>query len=181
MAFLLLLQSLTAQERAVFILKETFDLGHSEIAGMLDIETTYSRQLLRRAKLKISDAEQPTVPDADVQQIVERFYTAMLEGDLAQMNELVAEDVVFYSDGGGQASAALIPLEGRDRVITVLTHLMNNQIEPLEASWRRLNGKPALVLRTGTGIHSTHTVTIRDGRIHRMYAMRNPDKLHYIQ
>ncbi|MBT7370406.1 MAG: hypothetical protein HN816_07150 [Gammaproteobacteria bacterium] len=93
----------------------------------------------------------------------------------------MTDDIVAYSDGGGRASAALIPLEGKDRVSTVLLHLLSRQLEPLKAEWRRLNGNISLVLREGNSVHSTHAVSVRDGKIHRIYTMRDPDKLHYVE
>lgn len=181
MAFLLLLQNLPPLERAVFILKECFDLGHDEISAMLDIRTAYSRQLLRRARTKLEKANSEPSEESDVKTIVESFYKAAQTGNLTQLQELMTDDIVVYSDGGGRVSAAIIPLEGKERVTTVLLHLMKKQDEPIEASWQSINGATTLVFKTSNGIHSTHSVDIKDGKVHRIYTMRNPEKLGYIQ
>ena len=181
MAFLLLLQKLPPMERAVFILKESFDLGHVEIAAMLNVRPAHSRQLLRRARQKVNSDKLDLQMDEDIKPLMESFLEAATTGNLSELQNLMTDDIVAYSDGGGRASAALIPLEGKDRVSTVLLHLLSRQLEPLKAEWRRLNGNISLVLREGNSVHSTHAVSVRDGKIHRIYTMRNPDKLHYVE
>jgi RNA polymerase sigma-70 factor (ECF subfamily) len=181
MAFLLLLEKLPPLERAVFILREAFDLGHEQIASMLDVKTAYSRQLFRRAKKRLEPASEEIQSEPAVhQRLVQEFITAAGSGNLAGLHALMTEDIVAYSDGGGRASAAIIPLVGKERVATVLLHLLNNQTGPLEMEWRRINGEPGIIFWSGEEIHSVHCLAIKEGKMHRIYTMRNPDKLRHL-
>lgn len=180
MAFMLLLENLAPLERAVFILREPFDLPHDQIADMLDIKAAYSRQLFRRAKNKI-DVDRPVPePPNDPTPLMEKFIAAAMSGNLEELHELMTDDIVAYSDGGGRAVAAIIPLVGKERVSTVLLHLLKKETEPLQYDWRGINGEPALVFSNSAGIHSVHSVSVKDGKLHRIYTMRNPDKLRHV-
>lgn len=180
MAFMMMLQSLQPQERAVFILREAFDLSHDEISSMLDIRAAHSRQLLRRARQKIEpDGAQPLQAD-EAEDLMGRFLEAAQSGDMTQLTAMMHEDIVAYSDGGGRVSAAIIPLEGQNRVATVLTHLIQHKMQHLNASFHRVNGDMSLVLRDGDSIDSTHSITLKNGLIYRIYTMRNPEKLQFV-
>lgn len=180
MAFLVVLQALGPMERAVFILKEAFDTDHSEIAETLDITVAHSRQLLRRARIKIAGAEVIDAPQQQTQALFEQFLTAAATGDMDALHELMTDDIVAYSDGGGRASAALIPLHGKTRVATVLLHLMKNQPVPLTPSFVKANGGLCLVLKAGDEIHSSHSIRIKGNKVAGIYSTRNPEKLRYL-
>ncbi len=182
MGFLLLLENLPPLERAVFILREAFDLSHEQIASMLDLSAANSRQLLRRAKQHLDSADHETsaLEHSELEPILSRFIEAATTGNLDALHDLMTDDIVAYSDGGGKVSAAIIPLEGKERVGTVLTHLLSNLDPGITTEWTAINGEPALVMREGEHIHSTHNVELKNGKIHRIYTMRNPDKLKYL-
>jgi RNA polymerase sigma factor (sigma-70 family) len=177
LGFIRLLQQLPPVERAVFILKEAFDLSHEEIATTLDIRVAHSRQLLRRAKQKMSADESRPVNKEQAITLFEQFQRAAESGDLEGLQALMAEDIIAYSDGGGKASAAIIPLVGQERVCTVMMHLLSRLPDTVSTSVEIINGEPAVLMRDGDTLHSCHSMTIKDGKIYRIYTLRNPDKM----
>lgn len=181
-ALLFLLEKLTPLERAVFILKECFDFAHAEIAVMLDIKTAHSRQLLRRARDELGDIPDSTwqIPNDETRALMLRFADALAEQDVAALKELLTDDVVAYSDGGGRVRAALIPLAGFDKVTTVFLHLARRGKIARHGRWRLVNGAWGLVTRDDNGVYSVTTAEIRDSRIARIYTIRNPVKLAYV-
>jgi RNA polymerase sigma-70 factor (ECF subfamily) len=181
-AFLFLLEKLTPLERAVFILKESLDFAHKEIAAMLGIETAHSRQLLRRARDRLGEIPDSTcqLADDESKAVMQRFTEALASRDLESLRQLLTDDIIAYSDGGGRVAAALIPLVGFDKVTTVLLHLVKRGAIPEESRWHIINGAWGRVMYEDGGVHSVTTVEIRDGKICRIYTMRNPDKLGYV-
>ena len=178
MAFMVLLEKLNPLERAVFILREAFDTEHQRIAEILAIKAAHSRQLYRRATNKVAMEKRHI--HGDHVGLIQEFLEAAQTGNLDRLNRLMTDDIVAYSDGGGRASAAIIPLVGRDRVLTVLLHLLRNQDEPLTYHFEEINSEPGLIIRAKQGIHSTHCIALDAGKIHRMYTIRNPNKLTYV-
>jgi len=177
-AFLFLLEKLNPHERAVFILKEAFGIDHEAVAGMLDIQVTHSRQLLRRARTKMADWEGAVQPAKEnARAVIESFVAAAESGDVTALAATLSDDVISYSDGGGRASAALIPLYGISKVTTVLLHLISRQSGPLRLEWMGINGDWGFVAYEGDQIHSVTTAVVVDGKIERLFVMRNPDKL----
>lgn len=178
-AFLHLLETLNPLERAVFILRESFDLPHDSVASMLDIEPAYSRQLLRRAKAKLGDFRNAAAqePGEEVRRLLATFAEATASGDLDKLREVLADDVVSLSDGGGRVTAALIPLYGFDRVTRVLIHVTRKNLGNVAREWRHINGNWGLVSRGDDGVHSVTTVAIENGRITTLFVVRNPAKL----
>jgi RNA polymerase sigma-70 factor (ECF subfamily) len=194
LAFLLLLETLSPEERAVFLLKEVFDYEHADIAETLGTTVANSRQLLHRAKEKVRSAA-ASVPDdaASVRtsatyasrEIAERFAAAFHAGDAAGFAGLLAEDVTFVSDGGGKVSAARRPLAGRDTIVYLLVGFYRGaralglaeraSVTPLE-----VNGEPAVAVRVEGRLDSIYVLSPRDRSIARISVIRNPDKLAYI-
>ena len=175
---LLILESLSPLERAVFTLYEAFDYSHAEIAALLDITLAHSRQLLHRARRTMGGKALDSNPGGEeVEPLVEAFYLAASQGDMQSLTRLLCDDVIAYSDGGGKASAALIPLQGKDRVITVFGHLIRRSAPNTSFRWQAVNGQRGLVIEENGVTQSVATFDLLDGRIHRMYVMRNPDKL----
>lgn len=181
-AFLFLLEKLSPLERAVYILKECFDFAHDEIAAMLDIKTAHSRQLLRRARHQLGVIPESTwqVPDEETKAAMQRFAQALAAHDLDALRELLADDIVAYSDGGGRVRAAIIPLVGFDKVTTVFLHLIERGKVGADLRWCLVNGAWGSISRDEDGIYTITTMEVRDGRIARIFAIRNPDKLAYV-
>jgi RNA polymerase sigma-70 factor (ECF subfamily) len=193
LAFLVLLESLTAQERAVFVLREAFDYDYDEIADMLDLSPANCRQLFHRAKARLRE-HRPRfhASRARHRQLVESFAQAMNSGDASQLHTLLAQDVVFTADGGGKAPSATRPVLGRDavsRLVLGIWDLARRHNESAaagapqyQATIERLNGLSAVIAWRGTNIESVFTfVETREDGITAIDVVRNPDKLAYLK
>ncbi len=177
MGFLVMLEKLNPLERAVFILRESFDRSHREIACALSINESHSRQLLRRARRQIVVAKEPDALEENIVSLVEAFIEAARSGDVESFQEILCEDIVAFTDGGGKVSAAVIPLEGRDLVSRVFFHLFRKSGPETAWYWTRVNGQPGLLIREGSSISSVFSFELKERKLHRIYVMRNPHKL----
>jgi RNA polymerase sigma-70 factor, ECF subfamily len=184
LAFLLLLEKLSPEERAVFLLKDVFEYEHSEIAEMLDMSTENSRQLLHRAKARIADGRpQISGTSESRRRIAERFARAFTSGDDRRLTTLLSSDIGLWSDGGGKASAARRPLIGREQVLHFLLGLQRTAgaagLKP-DLSLEDVNAEPALIVRIDQRIRSIFVLSIDNDLIVGIRVMRNPDKLERI-
>jgi len=186
LAFLVLLEKLSPEERAVFLLKEIFDYDHSEIAEMLGTTADNSRQLLHRARGHLAERRPRLTGTADSRRAVaERFARAFSSGDGSELTALLAQDVGMWSDGGGKAAAARRPLIGRDQVLNFLIGLHRTAqsagiIRDVSLQIDEVNSEPALILRVGKRLESIFVFTIEDDAIAAIRVVRNPDKLAHI-
>jgi RNA polymerase sigma-70 factor (ECF subfamily) len=184
LAFLVLLEQLSPEERAAFVLKEVFEYDHAEIAEMLGITAENSRQLLHRAKGRLS-AGRPTLTgtSASRRAVAERFTRAFAAGDGAGLTALLTSEVGMWSDGGGKASAARRPIVGRDQVVNFLVGLHRTAyamgvVPEISLQIEDVNAEPALVVRVGGRLESIFVFSIDDGgAIAGIRVVRNPDKL----
>jgi RNA polymerase sigma-70 factor (ECF subfamily) len=181
MAMLLVLETLTPTERAVFVLREVFDLAYDEIAEAVDKSPAAVRQIAHRARAHVA-ARRPrgAVSPAESRDALEAFQRAVETGDLQRLLDILAPDVVFLGDGGGVKQAALRPIVGADRVARVLAaglgRLAAASLQPAQ-----VNGYPALILRFNDEIDTVMAVRIDDGLVTGLYAVRNPEKLSRMQ
>lgn len=174
-AMLLVLETLGETERAVFVLREVFDVPYEEIAAAVDRTPTTVRQIARRARAHVA-ARRPRVEVTPQErtEVVARFQRAIAEGDLQQLLDVISPDVVLVSDGGGKVSAARRPIVGRDKVLRFLAGVMPDDVV-VEATW--INGELGLVTRQGGAITAIATAVVQDGVVTTMHIVRNPDKL----
>jgi RNA polymerase sigma-70 factor, ECF subfamily len=187
LAFMVLLETLSPEERAVFLLREVFDHEYDAIAAMLDTTPANCRQLFHRAKTRIAE-RRPRFRDAVAEKrpLVGRFVNALRNGDNDELTSVLAEDVGFWSDGGGKVLAARRPVFGRDSVVQVLVGIRRTAPAigiPLDAvtiDVVEVNHEPALVLRVAGRIDSVYTLTIEDDAIAAIRIVRNPDKLRFL-
>jgi len=181
MAFLVLLERLSPIERAVFLLREVFDFEYSEIARIVDKGEANTRQLLARAKKRISESRPRFEADqARADRLVDRFTQASLGGDMDGLLAILAEDVTLWADGGGKArGAALKPVHGASAVARFVLGIMR-RIVPPDAIVRPtvINGQSGFIVYADGRPLATQIFDIRDERIHTIYAIANPDKLH---
>jgi RNA polymerase sigma-70 factor (ECF subfamily) len=178
MAMLLVLETLTPVERAVFVLREVFGLEYEEIAGAVGKNPAAVRQVAHRARAHVA-ARRPreVVSPAETRDAFEAFRRAIETGDLQSLLDILAPDVVFLGDGGGIAQAALAPIAGAGPVAQVLSRI-NTAVTPQPA---QVNGYPALILRINGEIDTVLAVRIEDGLITGLYAVRNPGKLSRVE
>jgi RNA polymerase sigma-70 factor (ECF subfamily) len=178
MAMLLVLETLTPTERAVFVLREVFDLAYDEIAEAVGKSPAAVRQIARRARAHVA-ARRPrgVVSPAQAQDALEAFRRAVETGDLQSLLDTLAPDVVFLSDGGGVKQAALAPVAGADPVARILGRIgAAASLQPAQ-----VNGYPALIIRLNGEIDTVIAVRIDGGLITGLYAVRNPEKLSHME
>ncbi|WP_246079768.1 RNA polymerase sigma factor SigJ [Nonomuraea mesophila] len=177
---LILLERLTPVERAVFVLREAFGYGHAEVAGILGITEAHSRQLHRRARAHVGEPRKRFESDREHhRRIVRGFLRATLGGDVAELERLLADDVVAWADGGGTATAARRPVLGRAKVLRYLRGLADRR-EAARIAWDivEVNGEPAVVVRDAGGdLWAIFTVEIADGRVSAIRTILSPAKL----
>ncbi len=176
-AMLTVLETLGPVERAVFVLREVFDTPYEEIAEAVDKSATAVRQIAHRAREHVV-ARRPrmSVSRAEQAAAVEQFRAALTTGDLQGLLDVLAPDVVWVADGGGVVPAAIRPLSGPKTVARQLARFAD--FAPgatVEATW--LNGAPALRIDPGGELDTAVSLTVENGRISRIYAIRNPHKL----
>jgi RNA polymerase sigma-70 factor (ECF subfamily) len=186
LAFLVLLETMSPEERAVFLLKEVFEYEHAEIAGMLDTTADNSRQLLHRAKERLK-ARRPRLSGTaeSRRDVAARFARAFSSGDGSELASLLAADVGMWSDGGGKASASRRPLAGRDEVLNLLLGLHRTAasaglLKDILLTIEEVNAEPALILRVGGRIESVFVFSVNGALIEGIRVVRNPDKLAHI-
>ncbi|MBK6516740.1 MAG: RNA polymerase sigma factor SigJ [Polyangiaceae bacterium] len=178
MALLVVLESLSPLERAVFLLREVFDYEFDEIAACLERSEAACRQLFHRARGHVAERRarfEPFPSDAD--RLLSTFLGAVASGEVKEVEALLAEGCVVTSDGGGRARAALKAVFGAERAARLLTGLAKKAASPYAVELTRLNGAPAVVLRGAGRVHSVLLFALEHGQIARLYFVLNPDKL----
>jgi RNA polymerase sigma-70 factor, ECF subfamily len=180
LAFLVLLEQLTPAERAVFLLREVFEYPYSEIAEILEKSEAACRQLFSRAHaFLIANKPRYQSTPSEHRNLLDRFIKAVEEGELSELEQLLARDVTFWADGGGKAKgAALHPVHGRSAVAKFLLALRQFAPESYRYGVQAVNGLPSLVLRTNQGIAFT-VISIEgsEGEIREIRGVADPDKL----
>ncbi|MGD9531425.1 MAG: RNA polymerase sigma-70 factor [Pseudonocardia sp.] len=176
-AMLTVLETLGPTERAVFVLREVFDLPYGEIAEAVGKPAATVRQIARRSREHVA-ARRPRmqVSRAEQQAVVERFRVALRTGRVQELMDVLAPDVVLIADGGGIAAAARVPVHGADLVAKLLSGLSRYPAE-MGTAPVVLNGAPALRIEADGELVAAVSLVVEDGRITRIYAMRNPHKL----
>jgi RNA polymerase sigma-70 factor (ECF subfamily) len=174
-AMLTVLETLGPSERAVFVLHEVFETPYDEIAEVVGKSPTAVRQIAHRAREHVA-ARRPRmqVDRAQAEAALEKFMAAVKSGDVQGLVELLDPDVMLVADGGGLVPAARKPLIGAEKVMSFLARVAD--LSELVATTAWLNGMPGARFDVGGGITAV-SLAIEDGRITRIYAMRNPNKL----
>jgi len=187
LAFMVLLETLSPEERAVFLLREVFDHEYGDIAAMLDMTPANCRQLFHRAKTHLADRRPRFHESMEAKRpLVGRFVSALRDGDGDALASVLADDVGFWSDGGGKVLAARRPIFGRDNVVQVLVGIRRTApslgiaLEDVTMAVVEVNREPALVLRVAGQIDSVYALSIEDDSITGIRIVRNPDKLRFI-
>ncbi|WP_427923909.1 RNA polymerase sigma-70 factor [Streptomyces sp. cg40] len=178
LAVLVVLESLSPLERAVFVLREAFGYPYADIAAMLDRGEPAVRQLAGRARKHVDEGRpRYDVDPAQRRDLTERFLAAASEGDLAGLMELLAPDVRLVGDSGGKTKAPLRILETADNVGRFLIAVAGKGIPEISFRFLELNGGPAVLILSGDKPDSVFQVDVSAGRIRSVYIVRNPDKL----
>jgi RNA polymerase sigma-70 factor (ECF subfamily) len=181
-ALLLTLERLSPLERAAFLLHDVFDLSFEQVGETLGREAAACRQLAARARSHVREEKPRFRPSREEEgRVFAAFVAAAGNGDIAALSKVLAQDAVFYSDGGGKVKAALKPIHGPELIARFLVGVLGKYGTP-EMRYRatRVNGMPGLVLYEPQGPFQTFSLEIRDGLIQRLYTVRNPDKLRHL-
>ena len=176
MAMLTVLETLGPAERAVFVLREVFETPYDEIAEAVGKSPAAVRQIAHRAREHVA-ARRPRMPvsTTEQQEAVDRFLAATRDGDLQALLDVLAPDVVLVADGGGLVAAVRRPIEGAERVAAFLVAAARSVDFETKAVW--LNGSPAFRIDIGGELDTAVSLAVENGRIARIYAIRNPHKL----
>ncbi|MBX9394417.1 RNA polymerase sigma-70 factor [Streptomyces sp. TRM72054] len=178
LAVLVVLESLSPLERAVFVLREAFGYPHAEIAAMLDRAEPAVRQLAGRARRHVEERRaRYDVDPAQRRDLTERFLAAAADGDLDGLMALLAPDVRLVGDSGGKAKAPLRVLESADHVGRFLIGAARKGIPDMSHRFLELNGGPAVLVLSGDKPDAVFQLDVLDGRVQAVYVIRNPDKL----
>jgi RNA polymerase sigma-70 factor (ECF subfamily) len=179
-AFLLALERLSPLERAVFLLHDVFETDYADIAQTLQRSEAACRQLASRAREHVRETRPRfAVPQEEAARLALAFMAAARDNDLGQLKNLLAEDAVLISDGGGKRTAALRPLVGREDVLALLKGLAwrNNWLSAPKLRLARINGYLGAILETFTGLVTVAFQPGAEGRIAAIYLVANPEKL----
>jgi RNA polymerase sigma-70 factor (ECF subfamily) len=181
LAFLVLLESLSPTERAVFLLRQVFDYDYAEIAAIVGKSEANCRQMMRRARQHI-EAGKPRydVPLKQQEALVAQFAEACVAGDLEGLINLLAEDIEVWSDGGGKVVAARKVVYGREMVARFLLGIMRLAPDNAESEFAVINGQLGIVARVHGRPVLVMALEMGNGRVQTIRNVLNPDKLQHI-
>jgi RNA polymerase sigma-70 factor, ECF subfamily len=178
-AFLVLLETLSETERAAFLLHEVFDYEYSDISQMIGKSEAACRQLVHRAKDRVSMRPRRFEPSTEIsRQIAGQFLEAAQNGNIDRLMSMLAPDVRLVADGGGKVAAAKKPVEGAEAVARLIDGLMKKFV-PAGATLgvTEANGQTALIISVGDTVISMSVLEIKEGLIQTIYSIANPEKL----
>src|SRR3954453_23769090 len=184
LAFLVLLESLSPEQRAAFLLREVFDEPYDRIADIIGTSEQNARQLATRARRHV-DERRPRFDASreEREQLATRFFAAAEEGDLDGLEELLAHDVVLHGDGGGKAPALARAVHGRTRVARTLMAWLRAgaRVGGLSSRREEVNGQPGALFFDGEGrLISVMILDVAEGQIQGVSSIVNPDKLRHL-
>jgi RNA polymerase sigma-70 factor, ECF subfamily len=184
MAFLVVLENLSPTERAVFLLREVFDYDFAMIGRIVRKSSANCRQILARARQRVTERRPRfDASSLETERMIESFVQATTHGDVPALIALLDEHATFVTDGGGKAGALIRPIAGAEWVARTLVGAYKKRVAergPGEARAATINGLPGLLTYDGEELATAVAFGIANGRIHAIYAVRNPDKLRHI-
>ncbi len=182
-ALLLALERLSPLERAAFLLHDVFDLDYAAVGEAIERSEAACRQLAARARENVrQDRPRYQANDAEARKLADAFAVAATTGDVVALTRLLADDAVYYADGGGKRRAALNPIAGKDRILRFFEGVQAKgtggfSFDRVDAV--TLNGLPGFVVHTPEGTE-TLAVEIANGLVVALYSVRNPDKVRHL-
>jgi RNA polymerase sigma-70 factor (ECF subfamily) len=177
LAVLVLLEKLSPNERAAYVLREAFDYPYRQIADILRLTEANVRQLITRARKHISDGRRAPASAAEQKRLLTAFISAAQEGNLVQLEGLFAPDVASYADGGGILNAARIPVVGRSLVAKYISRIAGPFWAGVNLQLTDANGRAALLMLRGTEVVALATVAGSKRRIEQIMWVMRPSKL----
>ncbi|EON22540.1 sigma-70 region 2 domain-containing protein [Nocardioides sp. CF8] len=177
-AMLLVLETLTPTQRAVFLLHDVFDVGYEELAEAVGKTEAAVRQIAHRARAHVAERRpRGATSRADTRAALEAFRTALETGDLQRLVDILAPDVVMLGDGGGIKQALPRPILGADKVGRLLSAGLPTVVGVMTGELVQVNGWPALLVRLDGEVDSVMTMLVEEGLVCGIYTVRNPEKL----
>lgn len=184
LAFLVVLESLSPEQRAVFLLREVFDYPYDEIAEIVGKSEVASRQLATRARREVEQGRPRFEASREEhEELAQRFFAATREGNLDELEALLAADVELHGDGGGKAPALARPIYGRERAARTLANWwrVGSRVDGISLRPVEVNGQPgATVLAPDGRLISVMALDIAEGQIQGIRSIVNPDKLRHV-
>lgn len=181
-AFLVLLELLNPVERAVFLLREVFDYDYEDIAEIVDKTVVNCRKIASRARKRLEGEPDRFEVSPEKQETLVREFMEAIEGeDMDGLMEVLAEDIVLYSDGGGKAAHALDPIDGPMRVARFLIGINRNAPATLAVEPRIINGNPGFIAYIDGRVHSVVSLHLGDGVVENVFIVVNPEKLGHLR
>ena len=181
LAFLRMLERLSAEERAVFLLREVFDISYAEVAESVGKSEAACRQMLHRARERVRDERvRFEVDSSEHMRLLERFGKAVCTAEGDAFPQIFAQDVIYISDGGGKVLAASRPVLGSRAVSRIFVNVSRSLRGEISMTLASVNGQPGLLLWTGGSVFAVMTANVADGEIQELYCVRNPDKLSHV-
>jgi len=178
MAMLVVLETLSPLERAVFVLRVAFGMPHAEIAGILDRSEAAVRQLARRARDHVRESGLRFETDQETRsRVTERFLEAAIGGDMEALMDILAPGVTLVADGGGRARAPRRPIHGADKVARFLTAVTTRPGQDVRAYLAQANGGPTIVVVSEEGPVAALVLDVAGGIVRSMHLVANPEKL----
>jgi RNA polymerase sigma-70 factor (TIGR02957 family) len=177
LAVLILLEKLSPTERAAYILREAFDYEYVEIADILQLEQANVRQLVSRARKHIADGRRAPVSSAEQRRLLAAFIDAAQKGNMAALENLFAEDVASYSDGGGLVRAAQKPVSGRERVAKFIAAFSSHFWTGVTIEWVEVNGQSSVLLLRDGSVAALATIDASVEGIDQILWLMRPSKL----
>lgn len=179
-SLMVLLEKLDARQRAVFILKEAFDYEHEEIAEVLRISVENSRKILSRAKKELQTESANNIVEVP-RDYLDNYIEIIHSGDTEKLEQLLSDDIVLVSDGGGKAAAAIHPLVGKEPASMFLSGIYRKFYQGSRIEKGFVNHHPTLFFYVANDLVTCQVLELKDEKIHRIYFLRNPDKLASLQ
>ena len=177
LAVLMLMEKLTPQERAAYVLREAFDYPYAMIAGILQSTEPAVRQLVSRARKHVAGERRIPVPEAAQRELLARFLQAARTGDLAGLEQLFAADVASVTDGNGAKFMARKVVSGAERVAKFIARFSSWYWDGVTVEWSTANGQAAAILRRGDSLMGVLTVVASEAGIEQLLWLMNPDKI----
>ncbi|WKN46028.1 sigma factor-like helix-turn-helix DNA-binding protein [Tunicatimonas pelagia] len=177
-SFVYLLSELNPKERAVYLLRKSFDLPYADIAEQLDLSESACRKLEQRARKKLVETEKLQIVSLEQkQQLVAAFLQATQQGDVSALTRLLREDIVIYSDGGGKKVAATRPIMGLDRCIKFILGIYQKESSATSVQFRSTSHEIRLHIFQRGQLDTVILLATKSNQIQTVYLQRNPDKL----
>jgi RNA polymerase sigma-70 factor (ECF subfamily) len=184
LAFLVLLETLSPEQRAVLLLHDVFDYGYAEVAEIVGKSEENARQLATRARRHVEERRPRFEPSRERrEELARKFFAAAQEGDMGALESLLAHDVVLHGDGGGKVPALARSLHGRSRVARTLRNWARQgaRLAGMTSRFAEVNGQPGVVLLDSSGhVFSVMSLDIAGGQVHAVNSIVNPDKLRHV-